>query len=58
MSQIFLDMAPVLFDVDDNAAGSYPARTPLAMTQPRQPLFWLTVGRGKASFTAPVGAQC
>ena len=54
---MFIDMEPVLYGVDNNAPGSNPARTPLAMTQLRQLLVWLTVGRGKARFTAPVGAQ-
>lgn len=54
---MFIDMEPVLYDLDNNAAGSNPARTPLAMTQLQQLLVWLPVGRGKARLTAPVGAQ-
>lgn len=54
---MFIAMDPVLNGFDNNAAGSNPAPTPLAMTQLWQQLVRLTLGRGKARFTAPVGAQ-
>jgi hexokinase len=52
-----LDMAPVLRNVDGIAAGSFDARTALAMPSLLQLLVLLIVGRARACLALPVGER-
>jgi hexokinase len=57
MSLMDLDMAPVLRNVDGIAAGSFDARTALAMPSLLQLLVLLIVGRARACLALPVGER-